>query len=280
MIASGDRDRDARSGRTRVPAARVLALVAWAALSEPGRAAPPDRARPSLREPGPDTPDFPDSAFTVPQGVTYVETALVGDRSKDADPVRSRTTPFLIRHGLAPRWELRISGDGATRLADSGSRTTGFSDVVLGVKRHFRPERGGRPALGLIAQIKAPSGSDAVGNGKVESFASLNFDKTLPGNWDLEWNIGASWLTDDAGGRFGQANLLWALGRELSPRWSIFTDGFAELPAAPGREDAVVAGAGARYMVSDRLGLDASYHAGLTSTSPDRLLRFGTQVTF
>lgn len=57
------------------------------------------RGAPSLEEPGPDSPDFPDSAFTVAPGVVYFETSLTYESSKGVK-VRAYFTDTLIRVGL------------------------------------------------------------------------------------------------------------------------------------------------------------------------------------
>jgi hypothetical protein len=61
-----------------------------------------------IEEPGPDSADFPDSAFTVKPGVVYVETSLTTESSK-GPRVHDYFTNTLIRVGLKEDWELRIS---------------------------------------------------------------------------------------------------------------------------------------------------------------------------
>jgi hypothetical protein len=249
-------------------------------LSAVGVQAAEDRAQPNLREPGPDTPDFPDSAFAVPLGVTYLETSLTQEKAKDIDRTRTLSTATLLRYGIAPNWELRLSSDGWLRERSANGRRSGVGDLAVGFKRHFSAEKRGRPAMGLIAQVKLPTGASAFSNGKTEAFASLNFDKTLPGDVELEWNIGMSWLAEDGGGHFIQGNLLWVLGKKLNDRWGVFVDGFADVPSAPGERSVAVVGPGVSYFVNDRMAIDVSVHCGLTKESPHRIVRLGLQFAY
>ncbi|GBD36585.1 hypothetical protein HRbin36_01710 [bacterium HR36] len=62
----------------------------------------------SIRQPGPDTADFPDSAFTVPPGDMYLETSINYQRPSGL-PKHEYFTATLLRLGLFEGLELRIN---------------------------------------------------------------------------------------------------------------------------------------------------------------------------
>jgi hypothetical protein len=243
--------------------------------------AEPEVRQPSLKEPGPDTPDFPDSAYTVAPGVTYVESAMVRTLGKPVPRTRLITVPTLVRHGVSKGWELRLSGDLLIDEDVASTGRTGVGDATLGFKHTLHDEeKGRRPGMGTVVQVTLPTASAGFSTGHVEGFASLNFDHTLSDKFEFEWNAGVSLLTNDAGSQFLQPIFLAVLGYEVSDRFAVFADGFVATPSQPGLPDELVVGAGATYLVHDRLAFDASYHAGLTSVSPDHFFRLGSQIAF
>lgn len=234
-----------------------------------------------IEEPGPDSADFPDSAFTVKPGVVYVETSLTSTSTK-GPRIRDYFTNTLIRVGLVEDWELRISSPGVTQEVGPGIDTTGFGPLTFGFKHHLwnEDEDGWLPALGVIAQVTTPTGSAAFQPGAATPTIFFNFDKGMPMEFDFEINTGLTWAKDDNGDRFLQGNILWALGHEIAPHVEVFNHGFANFPAAGGRGVEVVTGPGIAWINSPRTMLDFSLNFGLTPDSPHRLTRFGLSLAF
>lgn len=110
---------------------------------------------PNIEEPGPDSADFPDSAFTVKPGVVYIETSVTTESSKGVR-IHDYFTNTLIRVGVRENWELRISSPGVIQEVGPGIDTTGFGPLTFGFKRHVWDEDGWVPAFGIITQVKTP----------------------------------------------------------------------------------------------------------------------------
>ena len=243
--------------------------------------APEGLETPNIEDPGPDSADFPDSAFTVKPGVVFIETSLTTASSK-GPRVHDYFTNTLIRVGLKKDWELRISSPGVIQEVGPGIDTTGVGAVTFGFKRHVWDEDkdGWLPAFGIIAQVKTPTGSNAFDNNAAEPTIFFNFDRSLPFEFDFEVNGGVSWLKADRGDRFVQGSILWALGHEIAPHVEGFFHGFTNFPSEPGQNAEVVLGPGIMWAVSPRAMLDFSYNYGLTNPSPHRLIRFGLSLAF
>ncbi len=241
----------------------------------------PDHPPGPIEEPGPDSADFPDSAFTVKPGMVYVETSLTTESSK-GPRVRDYFTNTLIRVGLIEDWELRISSPGLIQEVGPGIDTTGFGSFTFGFKHHLWDEdkESWLPAMGIIAQVKAPTASAGFDNSSAEPTIFFNFDKGLPMEFDFEINGGVTYAKDDNGDRFAQGNILWAVGRPLAPHVEGFAHGFANFPVADGRGAEVVVGPGVAWIVSPRTMLDFSLNFGLTDQSPHRITRFGLSLAF
>ena len=236
---------------------------------------------PTLREPGPDSPDFPDSAFTVPPGVVYVETSITHETSK-GPRFRDYSTDTLVRVGMCENLELRISNPGLIHQDGPVDDTTGFGPTTFGFKRHIwaEDERSGLPAIGVIAQVTTPTASAGFDNGAAEPTVYFNFDHSLPADFAFEWNLGISWLKGSDGERFLQGEVLWVLSRELADELEGFVHGIVDFPAGSGEQEELVVGPGMLWFVSGRLALDFSYNFGLTAQSPHRIVRFGLSMAF
>ncbi|MBI3462226.1 MAG: transporter [Planctomycetes bacterium] len=236
---------------------------------------------PNIREPGPDSADLPDSAFAVPPGVVYFETALTYSSSK-GPRTRDYFTPTLVRIGVCRDLELRLSGPGIIHEDGDTDNTTGFGPMAFGFKRHIwdEVEDWGIPAFGVIAQVSAPTASAGFDDGTAIPTVFFNFDHTLPADSYFEWNLGISALHDDDGHRFAQGSFLWSLGHEWTPDLTTFFHGFVNVPAGSGDDQEVVLGPGMIWFASDQLAVDFSYNFGLTAESPHRLVRLGLSLAF
>jgi len=245
-----------------------------------------------MRDPGPDTADFPDSAFTVAPGVLYVETAVTYQSSKDSPQVRDYSTPTLLRYGVTDRFELRLSGF-FVHEQEATSRT-GVGPLGIGFKRHFWDEQPDRflPAFGIIGLVTIPTSSAGFDSGRAEPIVYFNFDYTLTERLEFEWNGGIGAFEGDNGEMFCQGQLLWTFARTWGREGNFKTffhgiallPGGSENPADPilgtRNQEEVVIGPGYVWFRGNRLAWDASYNYGVTGASPHRLIRFGMSMAF
>lgn len=236
---------------------------------------------PNIREPGPDAPDFPDSPYTVPPGIVYLETSLTLV-TMDWPRLREYATATLIRIGLVEDWELRLSSPGLIVRVGPPDSTSGFGPITIGAKHHLfnGSEDECWPAVGLIMQITTRTGADAFRPGIAEPAIFCNFDHTLPWGMEFEWNAGVSLRRNEAGHSQLQAQLLFALTRPLGEELRLFAHGFFFVPASSGNDAELVIGPGVLWIISDRVAMDASISFGLTEESPDAIARIGVSLAF
>lgn len=183
--APGVADEPARSADR--PWTRLLAR-AFSDNVDPARGL----GEPDIRDPGPDTANYPNSPYTLPRGWNYLETSPVnltaGINGRQAEIYNWN---YLLRMGITDRVEFRLFGNGLV-AAEAGlgkEATSGFAPLVFDTKIHFWDEHPGHliPAAGLELYVQTPWGSPAFDQGTLPG-ATLLFRNTLP--WDIEagWN--------------------------------------------------------------------------------------------
>jgi hypothetical protein len=239
----------------------LLAALLAVAPPSPARADDGDKAFPAFQT---DRPDVSESAFTVPNGRGQWEVGLTRLRGLGGQRFG---VDSLFRIGVADNWELRLGGQAPFRSSlGGGPGTTGFSDFVLGAKRHISDARGGRPAMGWFFNLKLPTGSAGSSNGFVEGNVLFAANKDLCDQLELEVNIGPGIARDRnfiAQGVF--AGTLSYFTPKESKRVRIFAEAFGAAPALNGGRAATSAGMGIQYWVKPRLAVDFGFQLGLTT---------------
>jgi hypothetical protein len=260
----------------------------------------------NITRPDPDTANFPNSAFTIPQGRVYVENSPVSFYGPSVNSPRLNNWEFLLRYGVTDRLEFRIFSNGFTnqygRLSTptAGGRTrrrggdqppftqgptTGFSPLAFDLKMHLWDEsrKDWLPAAGLEVYIETNLGSPAFNQGTQPSI-NLLFDHSLPGKIGFEWNAGIAGNQAPNGAIFYNFAFQWALQRQvLFEGLTVFTHGYLNNAALPrfgqplrsSSHEVIVTGVGASYEMSNRTAVFGSYNFGLTPDSPDYLALFG-----
>lgn len=252
------------------------------------------QARADIRFPGPDTANFPNSAYTLPKGRFYLETSPVGFYGPTRFSPGQYNWEFLARYGLTDNLELRLFSSGYT-VQLGRNQTTGFSPLAFDFKMNFWEEnpRYLVPAMGVEIYIQTTFGSDAF-NGGTQPSVALLFDHTLPLDINFEYNFAMVGFEDAAGNTDYAFGFNWAFQRELIEDVEVFAHGFynapnlPKLPALHNNErilledpaDVVYVGAGAIWSVSNRLSIFGSYNAGLTRVASTPISYLGFAVAF
>jgi len=233
----------------------------------------------SIRDPGPDTANYPNSPNTIPRGAVYLETSPVlytGGITNLQPPIYN--TEFLLRMGLTDRVEFRLFSNGFTwQAAGLGNpETTGFSPLAFDTKIHFWEENREwfLPAVGFEAYILTPWGSPAFQSGTEPSMTML-FRNTLPW-WGLiaEYNVG---LAADAS-RDGYVPIdiaQWAITKPITDDFEIFFHGFQNQSALPRVAFQTVLGGGFVWFPSDRLSIYGNWGAGTDRKGPPTTFQLG-----
>lgn len=231
----------------------------------------------SIRNPGPDLANFPNSAFTLPHGRAYVELSPVNLNTPNTGSSGSYSAGYLLRYGVIDNLELRLFSSGYTDVrGDEG--TQGLSPQVLDLKWHVLDEDGRRhlPAVGVEFALETEWASPALRQGWNPSL-SFNFDQELPLGIAFEYNVGFLRQLGENGSAQFPAMLAWAFQRELFGPIDIFVNGYSYLGDGP---PSCAVGGGFVWVPWDRLAIFTNTAAGLTAVTPAAYILVGLAVAF
>lgn len=239
-----------------------------------------------IKEPGPDSANFPNSAFTLPPGEVYIETSPITfqktpflTRQQTEETGQQITLPTLIRVGVFRDFELRLFST-TLQYAKDGTETTGFGPLLFDSKFHFWDQDKEKhiPAFGVQLMVQTDLGSPQFSVPQWEPQFSLNFDYELANGLELEWNIGGAWIVDETGARDYQGIFEWSIQRELVKNVDGFLHGYLIVPENTRFKEGAVLGGGAIWYVSNTIALDASYSFAIKPGSPDPIVRLGLSL--
>jgi hypothetical protein len=260
--------------------------------------------------PGPDTANFPNSAFTLPKGRIYIENSPASFFGKSRSFPAQYNWEYLLRYGITDDLEFRLFSGGYSATL-SKPYTTGVSPLTFDFKYHMWDENLDKhiPAAASEIYIQTSFGSNFFTGGTQPSIALL-LDHTLPFDVLLEHNFGLTGIADTFGGSIYEFSYQWALQRQVFKDFAIFTHGFlnsaalprlpifqrhvrrdfASIPLTPADSSAgpsnqltsppteVVVGAGFLWNLSKRLAVYGSYNVGLAADSPKIIALLGFAV--
>lgn len=261
-----------------------------------------------IRVPGPDLANFPNSAFVAPHGMFLLEMTPVFYTGESSHVAQQYNLEYLLRYGLFGFLEIRLYSQGFS-VQGKPEPAVGFSPLVFDTKLQFRDEGDEfyLPAVGLEVLLQTTWLSSPAFNGGTEPSFSLNLDKTLPFDLEVEVNVGAARFEnpDDVSERVWDFTFSWALQREVIPDFAVFVNGYnnsANLPRAAKLSDVTVTGcpaggaclpteqieksagesykqqvlgAGVIWTVNDHLALFANAAGGLTAAAPSVVAYLG-----
>ena len=252
------------------------------------------RSEPDINNPGPDLANFPNSAFTLPQGRAYIEISPFAYYSSALGSPPQYNAEFLLRYGLSDDIELRLFSNGPSWAGGSDS-TWGFSPVAFDTKIQLWTEKQDYfiPAAGFEAYVQTEwLGNKAFNSGTQPSF-TFNFDQSLPWGIDFEYNLGATRFQDTVGDNIWKFGFQWAFQRDLFNKdFAVFIHGYynaASLPRLPNvqlpyeayktpTQNAV--GGGFIWTANKRLAIYGQVSGGTTKFTPAVISMFGFAVSF
>jgi hypothetical protein len=231
-----------------------------------------------IRFPGSDLANYPNSAFTLPQGGFYVEVAP----GYSTDNSGSYSAGYLLRYGLLDRLELRLMSSGLQEQGGN-SPVVGFNPLTFDAKIHLWDEKENYylPAMGIEVLVQTTLlGSPAFNSGTQPAF-SFNFDQSLFWDIALEYNIGASRAQDSLNAAINTWGLTfqWALQHDVVEDFAVFVNGWYNseqkgtiiLPVnneISTSEVANVIGVGCIWTINDKVQLFSNSGAGTNVVSP------------
>ncbi len=253
------------------------------------------RLKIDIRDPDPDTANFPNGAYTIPKGRLYIENSPVGFYGASKSTPATYQWESLIRYGLTDNLEFRIFTNGFSAQAKQGKQgaTTGFSPLAFDFKANFWEEntKYHLPAMGAEIYLQTTFGSPAFNSGTQPSM-SLLFDQTLPLGINFEYNIGITGLQNSQGQTVYEFSYQWSFQRQVVKDFDVFVQGFYNAAALPrllnfdassknrAIPNANVVGVGGIWTVNDRLAIFGSFNFGTTSGAPKTIALTGFAVAF
>jgi Putative MetA-pathway of phenol degradation len=235
----------------------------------------------SIRSPGPDISNFPNSPFTLRQGRFYIETSPVFISGPSRGTPATYNAEFLLRYGLTDRVELRLFSNGPT-FERGPAGANGMAPLAWDIKTNLWEENLEYhiPAVGLEVFLLTPSGSKKINQGTQPSI-NLLFAHTLPFKIELEWNVG---LVGDPSPNNSFSSIepaaAWAFEREIFKNFYGFLQGYFNGPTLPRYGDGVELGGGVRWTISRRFALWASYNGGVSKEAPTTIFYAGCAIAF
>lgn len=137
-----------------------------------------------------DRPGFGESASVVLRSRLQVETGAsatwVGRDSTVLDAPQA-----LLRFGLPGSLEVRVGVPDWVDAHEAGERTTGWTDVTVGVKGHVAV-RGHDVSLRATAYL--PTGSRALTSDRLDPELAVAWSRSLCGPWSLGATVSQRWL--------------------------------------------------------------------------------------
>ncbi len=248
----------------------------WAPYLYRDPATPQERAQPDISTPGPDTANFPNSAFTLPEGRFYFENSPVGYYSATQRTAPQYDWELFLRYGVTDNLEFRLFTNGLT-VVEGAPTTVGFSPLTFDVKYQIWEENLAYriPAVALETYVQTTWGSSSLSNHTQWAW-SVNLDHTLPFGLGLEWNIGLTSIFLNHESNLVEETLSWSLQRDLTEDVALFVHGYHNGAALPrgstvrvDRErlfrsfNGQVFGAGATWTLDDTLEVFGSANAGI-----------------
>jgi hypothetical protein len=255
--------------------ARRFSLLVSALLSVAGAAHADDKINT-------DRPDFVNSSVVVGRGVWQVETSLAGERTaQDGTVEHTHSTPTMLRYGLTDTFELQVSSDGRMSQAAGPDTVRGYGDLGLGAKWHLADGGAGAPGLGVIVHADLDTGSPAFRGQGVRPAVFLAAEWDLPADSSIGIMPGVVFDKRDDGGRFTSAVFAVSVGRDWNDRLHSFVELAAPtITAARNGGTTASVDAGASYLLSDRVQVDAALFRGLNRRTADLAWTLGLSARF
>jgi hypothetical protein len=231
-----------------------------------------------IRFPGSDLANYPNSAFTLPQGGFYLEVAP----TYSTDDSGSYSATYLLRYGLLDRLELRLLSSGPQEQGGNNP-VLGFNPLTFDVKMHLwdEVEKYYLPAVGFEIYLQTTLLGSPAFNSGTQPTLEFNFDQSLFWDIALEYNIGASRSQDSLNAAINTWGLTfqWALQHDVVEDFAVFVNGWYNseqkgtliVPTnnqISTSEVANVIGAGCIWTVNDKVSLFFNSGAGTNSVSP------------
>jgi Putative MetA-pathway of phenol degradation len=222
-----------------------------------------------------DRPDYTESSEVVERGFLQFESGI--SYEKDGGTKNLSLPGALLRIGLGHRMELRLGGDGFLSQVEGGARTSGYSDVEVGIKIRLLDQRRAGFDLAVIPMASLPSGANGFTSGGIDPTVKVTLARELPAGFGLSGNINFASVSDETG-RFAQRAVSLSLGHDLLAGWGGFVEAYSFTPMSRGEAAGATLDWGVSRPIGVNLQFDLEAGRGLTSPAPDWFVGAGFAV--
>ncbi|HEX2838285.1 MAG TPA: transporter [Phycisphaerales bacterium] len=223
-----------------------------------------------------DRPDFTESPQAVPHGRTQVEGGYTVSREADDE---AHTLPeLLVRVGLAPRWELRLSPPNAERTGGDGGEW-GVTDTAVGFKYEIVRDDDAPCLFSVIGQSSLPTGDDGFASEDPEPEVKLLWSTQLADDIALSGNLNGAWRWSEDGSYFEPAVSVSA-SFGVTDEVGLYAEYFAFLGSDDRATEAHYLNGGATYQLSPTLQVDVRIGAGINAEADDLFAGVGFGILF
>ena len=245
------------------------------------------RSLADMHYPGPDLTNFPNSAFTLPQGGIYIETNPGSFTGSSAISSSSWGMPYLLRYGLTNEVELRVLSSGLT--ADASA--VGFAPIGFDTKIHLAAYEYGafNATIGVEATVQTGKWLASKAFESDDQYTlNLLVDHTLPGDLSFEWNIGVT-RHSRLGNDLYLPTIQWAFQRNVYDDIALYINGYHGHTPTGDITDAgyntahwpqqQLIGLGAQWIVNEQLAFFTGYNWGFTKFTPEYTTNLGFAIS-
>ena len=248
-----------------------------------GELAPDPGLAATIRDPGPDLANFPNSSYTLPEGGLYIEATPLNYYGASGSAPSQWNFGYLLRYGIIEDMELRLFSNGLTFR----SGEVGTSPLAIDTKAHLwkYDEDGLNASVGIEAYVQPPNWlASSDFKQPLQFAATLLVDHDLPWGISMGWNVGFT-RTQGQGGTRSRPTFQWAFQKSLTDDIAVFIQGYhnaATLPGVPASQSIIVSGRqtdvmgfGGQWSLNDRFALFGNINWGLTPLSPKQIALLG-----
>ena len=233
-----------------------------------------------------DRPTDSASPVLVPPHLFQLEAGYKFSRIEgDSDTLDEQLLPDLLaRYGINKKLEARLvaqgwtSQSGVENQSDTESRSNGFNDISLGTKIALAEERGSRPQMALLIDVRLPVGSQDLTSEYVIPKVLFLGANSLSERLGLTYNIGPSFVTAKSNGRSEtnvDLNYAVALSGSLGGPASLFGEFYGAFAQGSDRLDRHSFQIGSTILANRRFQIDVRGGVGLVDNEPEWLIGMG-----
>lgn len=174
----------------------------------------------------------------------------------------------LVRLGVASKTELRLN---TPNYSNQPGGTSGFGDLVAGLKQQLGPTRGGFD-VSLVLSLSLPTGGASVSSHGYDPSIQVPWSRTLSPNWTVAGMLSAYWPTQN-GARNTTGESTFLIDRQLTSKWDTFVEYAGDFPERGTPRH--LAHFGTAYKPTPHQQLDLHVGIGLSSAAVDHFIGIG-----